>query len=322
MFMILGFDVTATLLRITLNMDTTIRRFESGVHDAGTCGANKNGFAAIDATFEHSDVHKLSSFNFQSSMRPLMHFRKRSFYSSDGLVYIFMKLMKTIPHICTYVFILSREMPLSSTFKSIVDSSALQGNIVAIVEDAKGSYSITIKFMDLTMTYEVDSSKSLIDFFKQSGLGHRIIIVGYPSFLDIHMSITNSIDTAMWCAPASRDLTYSSSSGTPYVHHFVYPWSKSPLCSGFTLGIGNIKYSADSERMIYVSSYNTYESMISSVPYKFSCTDCVELGQTAVDIKRLINKEHSPRRESHLKKSSIDALEELKAKILECVTGC
>lgn len=316
------FKTHATPLLIPLIMDTTVRRFENGVHESGTCGTNKSGYAAIDAAFEHTDVHKLSSLTFRSSPRPLMHFRKKSFFSSDGLIYIFMKLMKIMPHICTYIFILSREMPLSSTFKSIIDSSAADGNMVVTVSNTDGSFSINIRFMELSVTHDVDSVTSLIEFFEKSGMGHRIIVIGYPSFLDVHMRLVNSIDEAMWCAPANRDLTYSSLDGESYVHHFVYPWSKSPLCTGFTLGIGKIRHSSDPERIDYIGSYNAYESMISSVPYGLSCTDCVELRRTANDIRYLIDKTPSPKKRGHLKKSSIDALEELKAKIQEFVSEC
>nr|POE67342.1 hypothetical protein CFP56_77011 [Quercus suber] len=298
-------------------MDSTLRRFEEGVHKVGECASNKSGYAAIGSAFDHADVHKLSSVMIQSPSSPLMHFKKRSFSSSEGLVYLFVKLMRVMTRTCTYIFLLSRDMPLCATFKSIVDGSASRGNTIIVVTSSNGIYTINFRFMDIVALHEVQSSQMLVQFFVESGLGYRVIVIGYPSLLDLHASIINSMNTTMWCSPASKELTYTSVDGNLCVHHFVYPWSKSPLCTGFTLGTGNIKYSSDSERIEYVSLYNTYESMISSVPYKTSCTDCAELKRIAQEIRDMTGVHVNTKPRVSLKRASIQALEELKARIEE-----
>lgn len=303
-------------------MDTTLKRFESGVHDKGECGLNKSGYAAIDSAVEYTDVHRLNSCIISSSSRPLMHSRKRSFLSSEGLVYIFMKLTKIMPGICTYVLLLTREMPVSQTLKSIIKASASKGNLIISVIEVGGTFVIDLYFMDIHLPHQADSFVSLKSFIVQSAWGNKIVVIGYPALPDKYIEIANSIDTVAWCAPASRHLTYSCQDPSITVEHFVYPWSKSPLCSGFTLGKGKIKYSPDIDRHKYVGLYNTYEMMISSVPYGKSCIDCVELQSTASNIKSLIecNNKHDPQR--HLKRSSMDALEELKAKINQYTSQC
>lgn len=303
-------------------MDTTIKRFESGVHDRGECGQNKSGYAAIDAAIGHADVHRLNSCIISSSSRPLMHSRKRSFLSSEGLVYIFMKLTKMMPSICTYVLLLTREMPVSQTFKSIIEGCASRGNIVISVIELSGVFTIDLYFMEVHLFHQVDSYDSLKSFIIQSGLGNKIIVVGYPALPQEYIDIANSIDTMVWCAPASRHLTYSCEDEISSVEHFVYPWSKSPLCSGFTLGKGKVKYSSDIDRQKYIGLYNTYETMISSVPYGLSCTDCVELQSTAASIKDLIEPMEKSDYRRHLKRSSVDALEELKARIRQYTAEC
>lgn len=303
-------------------MDTIITRFESGVHNQDACGLNKSGYAAIDSAFEYTDVHKLSSCVFQSSSRPLMHSRKKPFSSSEGLVYMFIKLIRNSPNICTYVFLLSREMPISSTFKSIIEASASASNIIVTVIELSGVFSIDVYFRDIHISHKVDSFNSLKEFLKRSCLINKVMIIGYPSFTSSYIEIANSLDTMFWCAPATRHLTYSSTDTKSQVQHFVYPWSKSPLCSGFTLGMGKIGYSADIERLNYVGLYNTYETMVSSVPYGSSCCDCVELQLTASKIKCLTKSNEKQSEERHLKRSSITALEELMTKIEEYASQC
>jgi hypothetical protein len=303
-------------------MDTTLKRFESGVHDKGECGLNKSGYAAIDSAVEYTDVHRLNSCMISSSSRPLMHSRKRSFFSSEGLVYIFMKLTKIMPGICTYVLLLTRDMPVSQTFKSIIEASASKGNIVISIIELGGTFAIDLYFMDIHLSHQLDSFVSLKSFIVQSGWGSKIVVIGYPALPDQYIDIANSIDTVMWCAPASRHLTYSCQDQSMTVEHFVYPWSKSPLCSGFTLGKGKIKYSPDIDRHKYVGLYNTYEMMISSVPYGLSCIDCIELQSTASNIKSLIDPDNKSNHKRHLRGESIDALEELKARINEYTSQC
>jgi hypothetical protein len=310
------------MLQCLYTMDTTLKRFESGVHDKGECGLNKSGYAAIDSAVDYTDVHRLNSCMISSSSRPLMHSRKRSFLSSEGLVYIFMKLMKIMPGICTYVLLLTRDMPVSQTFKSIIEASAAKGNIIISVIELGGKFSIDLYFMHIHLSHQLDSFVSLKSFIVQSGWGSKIVVIGYPALPDQYMEIANSIDTVAWCAPASRHLTYSSQDQSMPVEHFVYPWSKSPLCSGFTLGKGKIKYSPEIDRHKYVGLYNTYEMMISSVPYGDSCIDCVELQSTASNIKCLTESDNKPERPRNLKRSSMDALEELKLKISEYTSQC
>lgn len=191
-------------------MDTTIKRFESGVHDTQECGLNKSGYTAVDSVFGYADVHKLSSSILQSSSRPLLHCRKRSFSSSEGLVYIFMKLTKTMSSICTYVLLLSRDMPVSSTFKSIIEASASATNIVVTIIELGGSFHIDLYFMHIRLSHQVDSFRSLQSFIARCSLGNRIIVIGYPSLPESYMQIINSLDVTMWCAPAPRHLTYSN----------------------------------------------------------------------------------------------------------------
>jgi hypothetical protein len=298
-------------------MDVIIKRFEAGVHERNECGMNRNGYAAIDSIFECADVHKLNSCIMQSSSRPLMHCKKKQFSSSEGLVYIFMKLKRVIPRACTYILLLSRDMPISSTLKSVIDASALASNVIVTVIEFNGVFSIEIYFANIHMIHTVDSPKSLKSFLVNSGLSNRIVVVGYPSLPESHMDIVNQLNTMLWCAPATRHLTYSSFDTNHKTDHFVYPWSKSPLCLGFTLGKGKIKYSSLSERDIYVGLYNTYEMMISSVPYRSSCTDCTDLQLVASTIKSLVDPTDKSLQDRHLKRSSVHALEELKAKLKE-----
>jgi hypothetical protein len=301
-------------------MDTTVKRFESGVHDKGECGLNKSGYAAINSAIEYVDVHRLNSCMISSSSRPLMHSRKKSFLSSEGLVYIFMKLMKVMSGICTYVMLLTRDMPVSQTFKSMIEASALEGNIIISIIELGGKFAIDLYFMNIHLSHQLDSFVSLKSFIVQSGWGNKIVVIGYPALPDEYIDLANSIDTSVWCAPASRHLTYSSEDSSMAVEHYVYPWSRSPLCSGFTLGKGKVRYSPESERHEYVGLYNTYEMMISSVPYGLSCIDCVELQSTASNIKSLINSNPKADWKRHLKRSSIDALEELKSRINGCTS--
>lgn len=298
-------------------MDTTVKRFESGVHEEQQCGLNKSGYAAIDSAYNYCDVHNLSSSTIQSSSRPLLHCRKRSFSSSEGLVYIFMKLVRVMSSACTYILLLSREMPVSSTMKSIIEASASKSNVIVVVVELNGVFQIDVHFMNIHISHTVDSFRSLKSFLVESGLTNKIVVIGYPSMPDSSMDISNSLETILWCVPASRHLTYSSIGHIASVEHFVYPWSKSPLCSGFTLGKGTIGYSSIYERNRYVGLYNTYETMISSVPYGVSCTDCTALQSIASDIKLLTSSASKHSKPKHLKRSSIDALEELRAKILE-----
>lgn len=303
-------------------MDTTLKKFESGVHDRQECGSNKSGYAAINSAYNTTDVHKLSSCIIQSSSRPLLHCRKKSFLSSDGLIYIFMKLTKIMPGICTYLMLLSRDTHISATLKSIIEASASAGNVIVTIVDLGGTFSIELYFMDIRLYHHANSFHSLKSFLINSGLTNKIIAIGYPTLPDRHMDIVNSLDTAMWCVPATRHLTYSSKNENYSVDHFVYPWSKSPLCSGFTLGEGKVTYSSEFERHKYIGLYNSYETMISSVPYGLSCTDCVELQSVAHNIKELIGKDSSADPRRHLKKASIDALEEMKAEIAKYTQQC
>lgn len=292
----------------------TVSRFKQGVHRKGDCGKNTNGFAAINSASRNGDLHQLGNIQISSSIMSSSESKKRTFACSDILAYLLMKNISSRGFTNTYMLLLSSGTFISSTVENIVSCISKMHNTVMIVQMIDNEFFISMDSMDVHIRHMSSSDNELVNLFiSMSDLRQASVIV-YPKMLSSYERIISECQIRSWCTPLSRKEVYVSKHGSGMHTHNVFPWSRFPSYSGFTIGNGFMQRGSLKDRQKYIGSFNFYESMISSVPLHDSCTDCIAL-QTVAQMISILIELPDDRRNSRLSISSIEALKELEDRI-------
>ena len=230
-----------------------------------------------------------------------------------------MKLMSVSQFPTIYLLLLPQNSVVAGCFKHIIKSIASCHNLVSVVISSGTVYNLLLYIGTHATHYTFDSDNKLMEFLSKSYSDKKIQVLVYPSMTNFYMDIINTLHPSNWCTLASRSSLYISSLGTLSYAHFVFPWSQNQSLSGFTIGTQSIEVADMRARQKYTGLFFFYNNMVSSVPYRDSCSDCFKAKQVSNSIRKLtgINnvkiQSHKPR------KSSIDALEELKLLLQEHV---
>jgi len=288
-------------------LTSVISRFNKGVHDREGCGKNINGYSAISAVHKSTDIHNLDSYKLYSSPSSSSHSRKKSFLSSETLIYMFTKLVLMDDNVRMYIILFSKETPICITLRNIMAAVLKSGSIIITILDKGMEFDMCIYAHDVVAKHAYYTSGSL---FKLMTSFHfmRITVIGFPIFNRVFMELTNTIDPDIWCGVADDKLVYVSENGSDNYSHLVFPWSQKPLRIGFTVGTGGLRVCTESELNHYRGTFNFYENMISSVPINGACTDCNDLRNMAYNICKLCGDNSNPIPNRLLKRNSLQAL--------------
>jgi len=292
----------------------TISRFKEGVHKKGDCGRNKNGFAAISSASRSVDLHQLGDTTISSSLISSSEDKKKTFACSDILAYLLMKNIIRYGFTSAYILLLSSGSFISSTVEKILSSVTDMHNMVIIVQMIDSEFFITMNSMNVQSVHVSSSDDELVSFFLSIRDLKDASVIIYPRVLKPYEQIVSKCQIYNWCTPLSRQNVYVSKYKTGTYTHNVFPWSRFPSYSGFTIGNGCMQQGSIKDRQKYIGSFNFYETMISSVPLKNTCTDCIALKTMAKMISILIGNPESSHK-TRLSISSIEALKELEERL-------
>jgi hypothetical protein len=297
-------------------MTDTAQRFEDGVHTKDNCGQNKHGYAAIGVLLKSTDVHRLGRVLTSTSKLTVSHSKKKTFAYSDTLVYIFMKVLlyKGIDNV--YILFLSSGSFLSPTMKRIISALSKMMNILVTVQLVESKFTVTVNFAGVESSQVYIHGTDLLKFFSFFTEMDNTFAIVLPTLTPIYKSVITQCKIKHWCVPSSRSEIYVSKSPEGSHFHNVFPWSKYPCYSGFTIGTGSIELGSAAERNRYIGGFNSYELLVSSTPVGNSCTDCSALKHTAKLIRLLIG-DTTVRHKHTLSLSSVEALEGLQRMIEE-----
>ncbi len=299
-----------------MDMDSTPKRFSKGVHYDGKCGKNTSGYAAISSAMGRHDVHELDSNMMSSNSSMKTKEKKKAFYNSDILAYLLLKVVCESDFQSVYVILLSSNTFMSSTIEGMVTSMTEAMSTVILVHHTNDEFYVKSisNAGDSTCVFSVGSE--LVSFFKMVSNYVCLTVMVYPDVTVEYKSIVSIDNVQFWCVPATRLHVYVSENGDAMYKHNVFPWSRYPNYSGFTIGRGKIRDATTPEKHKFVASFNYYAKMISSVPYRDSCVDCYVLGIVANMIDLMVDRKIVDR-SNRLSSSSLEALAELDRKILE-----
>ncbi len=299
----------------------TIKRFRQGVHLPGSCGTNRYGYAAVLAASEHGDLHQLNNHMFHERPLTTPPGHKRGFLGSDTITYIFAKLLVSSTGPSTYIVLLSKPVNLTEVLTNMIDKATSQHSLFLWITCIDSSFHICLLFDKCKSTLVIGSQDRLIDFISSIKFSRRVSVICYPDITDVYLQLVNNIQPDLWCIPACKYYTYVSCLGPDSYANYVYPWSKSPTSRGFTAGTGPVRGSYKLEHMQYLSTFNFYESMISSVPIHGSCSDCYAMRVLADSIEQYIHPTPTKTHKHTLSSSSVDALQELQDMIQRSSAG-
>jgi len=298
------------LPELHIAMTETIEHFKKGVHKEGDCGNNRSGYAAIASSIIHCDPHSLDIGDSLTSFVPQESTqKKKSFSQCDTLVYMFLKCILRQRSSGIYVLFLSSF--ISSTLDRMISSVSNTLNAVLTVQQTGDEYLVTMSFRGNTSSCLCSTPEDLIYLCKCLSKMDNTIALVYPDVCDVYIEALSEIQPSIWCLSASRSKVYVSRFKHHKYSHYVFPWSRSPTCHGFTIGEGQPRTGSVGDCRSYISSFSFYEKMVSSVPMQGSCVDCYALTMMVDMLSALINK--TRQKHSHtLSSSSIEILEDLK----------
>jgi hypothetical protein len=299
-------------------MSDTVKRFEAGVHTKGNCGKNKHGYAAMNAVFQSADLHKLGTVLTSSFKSPSTIPKKKTFAYSDILAYIFMKVLLCKGTDNVYILFLSSGSFMSSTIKNMISSMSRMMNLLITVQCNENEFLVTMNFGGVESSHGYTTEDDLLKFFSLLEGTEDMFAIVHPVVDPVYKSIISKCGIQYWCVPSSRSEIYISESTTGTYFHNVFPWSRCPCYSGFTIGSGQMKLGSVVDRSRYVGAFNSYEMLVSSTPIGNSCVDCIALKQTGDFIQLLIGKTKTKHRHT-LSSSSIEALEEVQRMIADSI---
>lgn len=254
-----------------------IQRFLNGVHNRKDCGNNKTGYAAISAAQQYADLHNVDNYFLGSGPPSVRHLRKRSVSSQDTVTYLIFRLIELFPLSSMYILLFSKEIPPYTTFGSMISGISSKDRAFILVSAMDDGYLITLYCFGCESECFIESHIELIDFLKTIVSVRQSTLLVYPTLTFDWIRLINSIDGLIWSVPASVSDIRISIHGTGSYSHFVFPWSKSGCCRGYTVGKGRIREGRKMDRQIYESKVNFYNDMISSVPIGQSCPDCMAM---------------------------------------------
>jgi hypothetical protein len=292
-------------------MNNTVARFERGIHAKDDCGKNKHGYAATSVLFRSADVHRLGRVFTSSSKLAPLHTKKKAFGYSDILVYIFMKVLFYKGTDNTYILFLSSGSFLSSTIKNIISSLSQASTIVIVVQQMGSGFDVTVNFSKTQSSCVCVDGPQLLEFFTSVCDTQNTFAIIHPVVNPVYKELVSQCGIRQWCVPSSRSEIYVSKSSDGSHFHNVFPWSKRPCYSGFTIGIGPMELGSAVERNKYIGSFNSYEALMSCVPIEDSCTDCVALKRIAKFV-RILTGETVVKHRHKISESSVEALEAIK----------
>lgn len=288
----------------------TVDRFSHGVHYKGECGRNVEGYAAISAACQYADLHNLDNYSCSSAPSKKTHSRKRSVTSQDTMVYIVSKLIEFSPSFCTYLLLFSRETPVFGVLDAILSDMASKGHMIITVETLSNSFILSLRHKATKLSVCINTFGEIHDLLRNLVCNTRVIAMIYPIAVREWIDLVNSLNPSIWCLLASKFRVFASEEGQQMHTHFIFPWSKAGIPTGYTVGTGMIVEGSKRERFKFERKSNFYDSMISSVPLESSCADCVAMKHIAETLSSIfgISRERPKR---NLSEGSIIALKEL-----------
>lgn len=301
-------------------MDSTSKRFSKGVHAEGKCGKNTSGYAAISSAITKRSVHELDLSMMSSDCGLSIKDKKKSFLKADILAYLLLRFVCQFDSQSLYVILLSSNMFMTSTIEGMVASITEAMGTVIIVHQTDDEFNLKAISDNGDSTCVFEAGSDLVSFFESISKSVDLAVMAYPAVTEEYASIISMNNVQYWCVPADRINVYVSKGGDSMYRHNAFPWSRYPCYSGFTIGKGKIKDGGTRDKHMFVGSFNYYEKMVSSVPYRQSCVDCYVLKMAGNMIDLMVNKKAIDR-SNRLSSSSLEALAELDRRMDEIINS-
>lgn len=269
----------------------------------------------MEAATGKTDLYNVDGYPFCSSACPRSHSRKRPVSSQDIFVYIMLKFLGLHKEPYTCAFMLNREMYIPKSVIKVIERATETCNIILVVEDKVGHMVLSMYYKKFKLVSELRSEHELLNILSNLSRSSQLSTLIYPLARDIDVRFVNLVNPSLWCFPISKHSTVVSSGGKDSCSHFVFPWSKVGMCTGYSMGSKQARVGSNSDNLEYESKCNFYDNMVSCVPVRGSCTDCIEMDNTARKLLEILQIKDTPKRKRPLSQESITALEELKAAI-------
>lgn len=308
------------MLQISPEMEI-VTRFRKGPHLPSECGKNTQGYAAIQAATKNTDLYNVDGYPFSSSAHAKTRSKKRTMTSQDIFEYTMLKLLGLLKEPYTCVFFLNRHTYIPNSIIEIVEAVTKDLNIILIAENRTDCTILSMYHKKFKLVSEVISQTELSNMLCCMSYKNDISVLVYPLAREQDVQLIDSMKASLWCFPISKHNTVVSSDGRGSYSHFVFPWSKVSMCTGYSIGEGAPRVGSNSNNLEYESKCNFYDRMVSSVPIEKSCTDCAEMSSVAREISNILKIEDAPKRSRPLSQNSITALEELKEAIGSYMRG-
>lgn len=296
-------------------MTSTLQRIENGVHRDGVCGSNVTGFSPVNSLHDGEDFHIVNNMLQCTSGVSTEKYPKVRMLASDTMAYILSKVLRDIDRYSSCTLLLRGGPHMSPCVKSIVSAYASSSAIMFVVYPRNGTYNVATYHRGTVSEVESLSVSKVSRLMSTLSSGVSSMYIAYPELTRDYTTILNSVKECSWCIPSSRYTLHTSELGTRYYSHFVFPWSDSSGCTGYTIGYGRIQVASDRQRNIYIGGVGVYESLISCTPYKSSCPDCYEMTRAGLWIRK-VTEDKSPRPSKHrMRPVSVIALASLEEKV-------
>ena len=285
------------------------KRFLSGVHLKEECRSNKTGYAAIDAASSVADLHNIDVYPVNASYQETKHRRKRSISSYDALAYTMLNILSLGIEIQVFVLLMSRDSSIHGAPQDIVNNLSAKGTMVIGLVDNSDGFDLTFYHGSLrcvAQTLTLDEIKEILQMVNTHG---NMIMMVHPIVSSIWIDLINSIRPSIWCVPSCR-MSRCVSTDERSCAHFLYPWSRHPSFTGYTIGTNHIRECTMEECHGYIGKCNFYSSMISCAPLGHSCVDCEAMINAGNMLSRMSPGHHrTPSRENPMGMPSIIALD-------------
>ena len=298
----------------------TINKFIQGVHDSVDCGTNMHGYAALEAVPKHVDFHSTDSYPCFGCVSETSHSKKKPFTSRDTVIYMLTKLVQVSPSMCTYLLIFARDTNLHGTLSKMTTKLASRGNIIVVVEPCKEEFVLNMYHRDVSLSVTAESIPYMYTILQSLLKGNVISMLCYPCVEKPWMELLGILDINVWCTTATKYRLYSSVRGNSDCSHFMFPWSRYGIPTGYTLGRDGIQEASQEDRLLFEGKGHFYDSNISSVKYNSSCTDCEEMKKSATQLSFILDIKN-PCRPRPLSQESIVALEFLNSRIRDLIAS-
>lgn len=293
-------------------MGSIVRRFREGVHEKGMCGSNIHGYAAIDAAISGTNIYELEEGKRFSGNRSNLC-KKKSFLHTDIFTYMLLRAMCENKMEHTYILLLHSQSMVSATVRDMIKTINSGSGIVIVVYRDHNAHKVDVSLPYCSMSETFTSDEQLVSFMDEVSSILNAVVLVYPEMDNMYVRIASIKNIYRWYIPVRKGRVYISGDGK--YKHTVFPWSRSPSCTGFTTGSGTIVDAGTLKSRHFESSFYYYENMISSVPFSGMCIDCYIL-KIAADMIDCINGTRMIRHRHTMSEDSLEALDHIKSMLL------